>query len=474
MVNKTGTFHQFRPFKALVLGDFLLDTYLMGKVNRISPEAPVPVMEVLSEEAKAGGAGNAVLNLIALGGFVFAMGRIGSDGKGEDLKSRLNAKGADTESLFVEMGYTTPIKNRLIADGQQLLRVDFEKITPLSLEIEEIALKRLQVLVPQVQVIAISDYGKGFLSNRLIQAAIELGKFFKVPTIVDPKGIDFFKYRGATLLKPNLFEAYLAAKMAHTEPLDAVAREIFKIADVKQLLITRSEAGISLFNPKGERKDFPVQSKEVKDVTGAGDTVLAVMSLGLANRLDLSLVVQLANIAAGLSIERLGCAQITLAEIAERFLEVDSDSKIFQQNHMYALHQVLGNKSYCLLVLEKKEGMSSAVFKMIRHLGELPDKELVIYVKDAQPEDEFIHLLASLHEVKTIIVQTENLKSLCDAIHPDQVYFVEGKEIKQAKELLVTLYTTLALPSEKNKVSKGCQSFGGVNGAEPHFLSSQE
>lgn len=441
MVKKTqlGTFNRFLPFKALVLGDFLLDTYTTGRVSRISPEAPVPVMEVISEESKAGGAGNAVLNLIALGGSVFAMGRVGSDSKGQELKTRLVEKGADVRALFVEPAYKTPVKNRLIADSQQLLRVDFETIGPLSVETEALAIEQLKILIPQVQVIAISDYGKGFLSSRLIQAAIDLGKLFHVPTIVDPKGTDFLKYRGASILKPNLSEAYAAAKMVRSESLDKVAQQILDSSFVDCLLITRSEAGISLFDRSRKREDFPVRFREVKDVTGAGDTVLAVMSLGLANKLDMSIAVQLANIAAGLSIEKLGCAQITLSEIAQRFLEYDCHSKIFDESHTYALHQILGDKSYSLLVLEKEQGMSSALFQKIRQLGMLPDKELIIYVRNSQPEDEFIHLLSSLREVKTIILQTESLKNLCDAIHPDQVYFLEGKEIREAKELLADL-----------------------------------
>ena len=321
MVKLARAFSHFRPFKALVLGDFMLDTYTTGRVKRISPEAPVPVMEVISEESKAGGAGNAALNLMALGASVFAMGRIGLDLKGNELKGLLSEKGVDVEALLIEPGYKTPVKNRLIAGSQQLLRVDFETVAPLHLDVEKIAIQKLEEMIPQVEVIAISDYGKGFLSNRLIQTAIELGKKFQIPTIVDPKGNDFSKYRGATLLKPNLSEAVIAAKMARGAPLDLVAHHLLESSEVELLLITRSEEGISLFDRSRNRTDFPVRSRQVKDVTGAGDTVLAVMGLGLANKLEVASAVQLANIAAGLSVERVGCAQITLSEITQRFLE---------------------------------------------------------------------------------------------------------------------------------------------------------
>lgn len=439
MAKLASTFRHLRPFRALVLGDFMLDTYTTGRVKRISPEAPVPVMEVLKQESRAGGAGNVVLNLTTLGAQVLAVGRIGQDAEGTLLKSCLS--GADTTSLLVEPNYKTPVKNRLIADSQQLIRVDFETITPLTSSIEDQILNRLNELISQVQIVAISDYGKGFLTTKVIQEAIQIAKRAGVATIVDPKGADFRKYQGATVLKPNLSEAYAAAKMGSQCSLDDVAKEILKIADVETLMITRSEAGISIFNQK-ERFDFPVRSKEVKDVTGAGDTVLAMISLGLANGLDIHQSSQLANIAAGLSIERLGCVQITLSELATRLLEYDSETKIFDESHTYALHQVLQGKQYSLLVLEKGQTMTNSLFKTIRELSKRADEELIVYVRDSHPSDEFVHLLSSLHEVDYIILQTESLKNLCDAIHPHEVYLLEQDQaicLNQAKNLLDSL-----------------------------------
>jgi D-glycero-beta-D-manno-heptose-7-phosphate kinase len=442
MVKLARTFSHFRPFKALVMGDFMLDTYTTGRVKRISPEAPVPVMEVLKQESRPGGAGNVVLNLTTLGATVYAVGRIGSDFEGEELKKHLCS--ADTRSLLVEPRYKTPVKNRLIADSQQLLRIDFETITVLDPKLEETIILRLKELIPQVDVVAISDYGKGFLTPSLIQASLLIAKEAKIPTIVDPKGIDFTKYRGATVLKPNLSEAYAAAKCPSYSSLDEVARELRSLADI--LLITRSEAGISIFNADG-RIDFPVSSKEVKDVTGAGDTVLAMICLGLANGLDIQVAAQLANIAAGLSIERLGCVQITLSELAERLLQVDSDTKIFDESHTYALHQVLRGKRYSLLVLEKGQAMSNSLFRTIRQLSSLDGQELIIYVRDTAPDDELIHLLSSLHEVDYIILQTESLKNLCSEIHPYEVYLLEQDKpirVDLAKDLLNSLMRQFA------------------------------
>lgn len=450
MVKLGLTFNRFQPFKTLVLGDFMLDSYTTGRVKRISPEAPVPVMEVLRQVSQPGGAGNVVLNLHALGSQIVAVGRIGPDSQGQELKALLSLEGVDCSALLVEPGYRTPVKNRLIADSQQLLRVDMETISPLQPALEEEMIQRLRILIPQVQIVALSDYGKGFLTNRLISAALKIAREAHIPAIVDPKGSDFTKYKGATVLKPNLSEAYAAAKMPSSSPLEDVAEQILSLAEVDLLLITRSEAGMSLFDPKGKRSDFPVRSREVKDVTGAGDTVLSMLCLALANGLDMAAAVQLANIAAGIAIERLGCAQVTLSELAQRLLETDSDTKIFDESHTYALHQVLKGKRYSLLVLQKGQEMSSILFRTIRKLANRDGFELIIYVRDSDPDDEFIHLLSSLQEVDYIILQTESLKNLCTAIHPDEIYQLEGEgvvQLDQAKDLIKSLMSSQNLYS---------------------------
>ncbi len=417
------------------MGDFLLDTYTMGRVKRISPEAPVPVMEAVAQESRPGGAGNVVLNLLALGGTVFAMGRIGTNFEAEQLKNHLSQ--SDTSALFVEKGYNTPVKNRLIADHQQLLRIDFETLAPLSSALEEMCIKRLKTLLAQVQVVAISDYGKGFLTDRLIATTIKMAKEMGVPVVVDPKGNDFTKYRGASVIKPNLSEAYAAAKCPAQFSLDEVAKALLDLTDT--LLITRSEAGISIFKKNGARSDFPVRSKEVIDVTGAGDTVLAMVCLGIANGLDMECTAQLANIAASLSVERVGCVQVTLSQLAKRLWEYDSDTKIFDENHTFALHQILKDRLYSLLVLEKGQTMTTGLFRAIRQLASETGKELILYVRDSHPEDAFIHMLSSLQEVDYIILQTESLKNLCSAITPNGVYLLKQDKMASSRKILDSL-----------------------------------
>lgn len=424
----------------------MLDTYTTGRVKRISPEAPVAVMEVVKQESRPGGAGNTVLNIAGLGATVKAVGRVGDDAEGEELKKRLKSDGVDLSGMIVETNYKTPVKNRLIADSQQILRVDFETITPLKSKCEQEIIEFLLKTIPEVQVVAISDYGKGFLTVPILAEAIRIAKEAKVPLIIDPKGIDFSKYRGATMLKPNLSEAYAASKLSTTASLDEVAQVLLQITAVELLLITRSEAGISLFEKNGKRSDFPVRSKEVKDVTGAGDTVLATICLAMANGLDMMVAAQLANIAAGISIERLGCVQVSLSEIARRLLEYDAGTKIYDENHTYPLREILKDRPYILLVLNQGQGMTNALFRSIRQLSENKEAELLVYVKGSDPKDEFIQLLASLNEVDFIIYQSENLKEFCKTMHPHEVFVLENEmlhRLGEGKEILGALLNIL-------------------------------
>jgi D-beta-D-heptose 7-phosphate kinase/D-beta-D-heptose 1-phosphate adenosyltransferase len=453
MVKLTNSFCSIKPFFALVIGDFLLDTYTTGNVRRISPEAPVPVMEVASQESRPGGAGNAVLNLATLGGHVTALGRVGNDPAGFQLQRQLMQ--ANITGFVVEFGYQTPVKNRLISNSQQLIRIDFETVSPLPAEYEKTVIESLEQQIPTVQVVAISDYGKGFLTPTILAEAIRIAKKHRIPIIIDPKGSDFFKYRGATVLKPNLSEAYAAAKLPLTASLDQVAQILLQITDVDLLLITRSEEGISLFDRQGVRSDFPVRLKEVKDVTGAGDTVLATICMALANRLDMETAVQLANISAGISIERLGCVQVTLSEIARRLVELDLGTKIFDEKHTFALHHVLKDRQYALLALSSGQEMTNMLFKTIRNLS-FRHSELVIYLRGAHPSDEMIELLSSLNEVNFIIFQSQSLKHLCEVIHPTTIFSLENgilSQIDQGLDLIARLQVNAILESNTSTVN---------------------
>ena len=379
------------------------------------------------KESRPGGAGNVLLNMISLGAEVAAIGRVGVDAAGEQMLLALEAEGVGVEGILSQKDYPTPVKNRLIAEAQQILRVDFESVVPLSSSLEQTILRKLPFLLHQAQIIAISDYGKGFLSPTLLRAILEFARIQEIPIIVDPKGDDFSKYSGATVLKPNLSEAYAAAKLPLDASLECVAKIVLDKCEAEMLLITRSEAGMSLFTRKGESFHFPVRLKEVKDVTGAGDTVLAMISIALANGLDIKYGAQLANIAAGLAIERLGCARINLSEMAERLLEFDVENKIFDEQHAFALQQALQGRRYSVLGLESTQGMTTAVFRSIRELSSRnPEEKLIVYLCDPEPDEEFISLLSSLSEVDFIVLQSESLHHLCEVIHPKAVFVMEG------------------------------------------------
>ncbi len=433
MVKLTRSFSRFKSSKVLVIGDFMLDSYTTGKVERISPEAPVPVLHVEQAEDLPGGAGNVVRNLFALGAEVVAVGRIGNDKEGDRLKGYLEAGNTDTRGLFCQKGYHTPIKNRIIANAQQLLRIDHETPSPIDPEVEKQVIAFIQQEIESIEVIAISDYGKGFLSRALLKKCMELGKKHQIPVLVDPKGDDFTKYRGATLIKPNLKEAYIASKLPHTSSIDEVAEELLDLTQSDMLMITRSEEGISLFSRAGERHDFSVRKRKVKDVTGAGDTVLAMIVMAFASGVEIHSGLMLANVAAGIAIEQIGCAPVSLGEIAERLLEIDATDKVFDENHLFVLEHALQGKELTVLGLSSKEGISSLLFRHIQGIAkESTDERLMVYLVDTHPDPDFVTFLASLDEVDYIVLQSESLSSICERIHPKRVMIYEGETLTSA------------------------------------------
>jgi rfaE bifunctional protein kinase chain/domain len=430
MVKLIGVFSRLNPIRALVIGDFMYDTYTTGKIKRISPEAPVSVLHVEKQESLPGGAGNVALNLAALGAEVIPIGRVGRDFAGENICAALEKEDISVRGMIIQPNYQTPVKSRFIAEAQQVLRVDYEENRPLPEDLEQVIIEKLPELLNGVQVVAISDYGKGFLTDTLLEALIALAKKHNIPVIIDPKGADFAKYSGATLIKPNLQEAYVAAKMPPGTALDLVASSILKKIQAEMLIITRSEAGISVFKNDGSQFDYPVTVREVKDVTGAGDTVLATICMAIANGLDIASTAQLANIAAGIAIERLGCARITLSDIASRLFEFDVDNKVFDEGHLFALQQSLKGKKYCVLGLHSSHGMSTSLFKSIRELSSKGrGNKLIVYIRDPRPDEEFISLLTSLMEVDFVILKCDSLKHLCGLIHPHEVFLMEGRQL---------------------------------------------
>ena len=222
----------------------------------------------------------------------------------------------------------------------------------------------------------------------------------------------------------------VASKLDPGCAIHQIGEELFKTTGVEAIIITRSEKGITLLENNLNRKDFPVRNQEIKDVTGAGDTVLAVIAMIYASGLSLYDGLELANIAAGIAIERIGCARVSLPEIAERLLENSISNKIFEEKYLFVLEQALKDKALTILGLNSKDGVSSNLFLHIKKVSRECNNEcLMIYLIDMDPDENFISLLTSIHEVNFIVIQSDSLASLCKKVQPSQAYILENERI---------------------------------------------
>lgn len=424
MVRLASLFNRFAPRRVMILGDLVLDRYTFGAVKRISPEAPVTIVHVEREEARPGMVGNVALNMASLGLQAVPVGRIGNDDAGRQLVQSLESEGIDVSGLVVEECFPTPVKNRIIGGNQQMMRIDFEKVQILSKEIEEKVLNLMETLIEDVDAVAISDYGKGFLTTAILKRAIELANLKKIPVVADPKGRDFTKYAHATVIKPNLSEAIEAAGLGSQVSLDEMASAILSKTRALNLMVTRSEAGISIFSAEGVRQDFPSRVREVRDVTGAGDTVLAMVTCALANGLSLEEAARLANVAAGIAVERFGCARVSLSELAWRLLEEDSSNKVFDDEHLFALREALKGKQYMLLSIKSAPMLTTELYREIKSASQKAEGELVVYLRDPHPQEEFVSHLASLREVDFIILRGSKEQELAQMVPPQETIYI--------------------------------------------------
>jgi D-beta-D-heptose 7-phosphate kinase/D-beta-D-heptose 1-phosphate adenosyltransferase len=399
----------------------MIDRYTMGKVERVSPEAPVLVLHAHEEKDLPGGAGNVAVNLKAYQCTVSVLGRIGNDVYGEILKKMLLSMNVNPAGLLIQKDYKTIVKNRLISDSQQLLRVDFEKIEAISSELEKEALVYFSSIIQQIDVVAISDYAKGFLSKELLQKIIEIANQHEVPVIVDPKGVDFTKYRGATLIKPNRKEAYEAANLPRNRPIEEVAEKLYHMGICDQLIITRSEEGITLQNKLGSTH-FPVSSKSVRDVTGAGDTVLATLALGIGNKIEPSLLIPLANVAAGIAVEHVGCMSIPLHLLAKRILEVEVESKVLDHAHLHVIQETLRGSPHLLIFLNEPEEALLSIFQALQQIAtDNAPHHLMIYPERTYSLP-FLSFLSSIPSISFILppLEPKELSLLSEEV---KVYF---------------------------------------------------
>ncbi|MBF0462436.1 MAG: D-glycero-beta-D-manno-heptose-7-phosphate kinase [Magnetococcales bacterium] len=310
----------------LVVGDLMLDRYLWGEVSRISPEAPVPIVRLTQETENGGGAANVALNLASLGLHPTLVGWIGADAEGVRLGALLQRAGVDIQAIHTVPDRPTITKTRIIGGHQQMLRLDREEARPLSADTLAACLEQAQRCLtqePRPQAVLLSDYGKGVLTETICQALIQVARAAGIPVLVDPKGMDYRKYRGATAITPNRREL--------TEAVAAEEREMIPGDDLNRLLaagerlraalavdlfaVTLSDQGIALLEANQPARRIPAMAREVYDVSGAGDTVIGTLAAGLAAQLEPMDALHLANLAAGVVVAKVGTTPITRVEL---------------------------------------------------------------------------------------------------------------------------------------------------------------
>lgn len=313
----------FRGRTIGVLGDFMLDELLRGEATRISPEAPVPVVLIRnSEAAKAyypGGAGNVVANIAALGGRPVPFGAIGKDESGKRLRELFENRGIPSNTLVQESTRITPRKLRIVAHQHQLLRLDFEKPARISRRTSELLARSFNRWVGRLNAVIISDYQKGSVTTELGQQFSALARQKRVAVFADPKPEHPEVCRGATVVTPNLHEAELMAGMPlrDRQQLEAGGRRLLAELDCSYLLVTRGSQGMTLFEKNGTVHDIPSIPRPVYDVTGAGDTVIAVLALGYTSGATMKEAAQLANLAGGRVVLKFGTAEISPQELLD-------------------------------------------------------------------------------------------------------------------------------------------------------------
>ncbi len=434
--------HEISNKNILVFGDYMIDKYIIGKVNRISPEAPVPVIEVEQEQIKLGGAGNVINNLTSLGIHVRAIGCVGDDVAGNTIINNFINQNVDINFFKKYQELKTIKKTRIVSKKQQFIRIDEEKREELPNQYYKYIEKYIDEVLENIDSIVISDYAKGAVSKKFSQLIIEEANKRNIPIIVDPKGKDYSKYKGATICTPNMKEL----KEVTGEDLE-IEKEILnyglKIKEdykLKYLIITRSENGISLIK-KNNKYDFPAKAKEVIDVSGAGDTVVSIIASLISTDLKLDEICILANIAASIVISKFGTSTLTLDELISN-IESNTDFKLLK----------LVTAKYVINDLKKKGKkivFTNGCFDML-HVGHLAsfkqakkfgDVLIVAINSDSSvkenkgdlrpiiPQKDRIDMVASLEVIDyVILMEDKNPINLISMIQPDVC--VKGEDWK--------------------------------------------
>lgn len=307
--------------KTVVLGDMILDSYQWGKVQRISPEAPVPVIEIQNEEYRLGGAANVALNLAALGAKVYAIGIVGSEANARTMRNLFKLHKLDSEGLVAEKERKTTIKTRIGAANQQIVRIDIEDKHWISESSENEILSRLAPRLKIADLLIIEDYNKGLLSEKVIKESLKLCRKYKVPVAVDPKQINFFSYQAVDIFKPNFTELQtnVGKQLSSDEDFFAAANAVLQKIKCKYLVVTRGAKGMYIFAPDRAMQHLPSFAREVYDVSGAGDTVISALGVAYSCGADIRTAAAFANHAAAVVCGKKGTATASSAEILRSY-----------------------------------------------------------------------------------------------------------------------------------------------------------
>lgn len=420
----------FSRARVLVAGDLMLDRYWHGATERISPEAPVPVVHVHEQEGRPGGAGNAAHNIAALGGQVTLLGLTGDDPVADQLQRQLTDCGVSCD-FQREARFPTITKLRVISRHQQLIRLDFEDGFPGYDEAG--LLQRFQHLLGEQDAVVLSDYGKGTLADP--QAWIGRARAAGLPVLVDPKGSDFSRYRGATLITPNLseFEA-IVGRCATEGELERRANSLITDLQFDYLLVTRGEQGMSLMRREGGSCHLPTRAQEVFDVTGAGDTVIATLASALAAGESIETATAMANQAAGIVVGKLGTAGVSRAELERRLLEQRlAEHGVVDETQLLALRQAARSRGERVVFTNGCfDLLHAGHVTYLEEASKLGDRLIVAVNADAtvrrlkgegrpvNPLQNRMHVLAALGFVDWVVpFEEETPERLICALQPD-------------------------------------------------------
>jgi len=318
-------FQSFNDLRVLIIGDVMVDSYIWGAVDRISPEAPVPIVNVIKRDFRLGGAANVALNIHSLGAKPVLCALIGEDENGKKLLQRLQEKNLSAEGIVASPYRPTTVKTRLIASHQHVVRVDDESDKVVNSEEEALILNRIEKLLPQCDVVIFEDYDKGVLNASIIEKTVALATKQNIPTVVDPKKRNFLQYKGVTLFKPNLKELREGLKIEvesgnQTQVEKGVALLMEKL-NTSGVMVTLSEHGVYI-DLNGERVKLPAHMREIADVSGAGDTVVSIAALCVALKLSPSVIAALSNLGGGLVCQYVGVVPIDKQELQDEAVNV--------------------------------------------------------------------------------------------------------------------------------------------------------